>query len=153
MGKINLQYAHHAISVMHMDESVQWYKSVFDADVMRDYFMEFVDCRIVLLQAGGAVFELFEYMGEGKKPVPEYRLESRRDLRTGGTKHICYTVNLPEFYRQKIVPLGIEIDHGPEALGNDWMMFIKDIDGVLFELVDIDGVIREPDAFDGVPCK
>ena len=59
---------------------------------------------------------------------------------------------LQQTNREKLLPNAVEIDHGPERMGNNWLMFIRDPDGVLYELWDVDGAVRDPHAFDGVPC-
>ena len=148
MKKVDLKYVHQGISVFNMDESVEWYKKIFDAEVLRDYIHEYVNCRIVLLKAGEAFFELLEYLGADKEPIPENRRDSRLDLRIGGTKHVCYSVeSMPDFFREKVIPYNVEIDNGPRREKDNYMAFIRDNSGICIELYDIGGAIREPDAF------
>ena len=153
MDRVKLRFEHVGVSVRDLDVSRAWYEKVFDARFDREEYMEPLNCRIVHMYAeGGVHFELFRYLGEDRKDTPRDRYSSVLDLRTGGTKHTCFCLELPSFYREKLLPNAVEIDHGPERMGNNWLMFIRDPDGVLYELWDVDGAVRDPHAFDGVPC-
>ncbi len=153
MGNNPLKFEHQGISVKNLEASIDWYKKVFDAEVIWKKYMDFLDCNIAYLKIDNDVYlEIFEYMGEDKKPTPPERLSSITDLRTGGTKHCCYSLDLPKFYRERVLPYNIEINHGPEREDDNWLMFIKDPDGVLYEFWDVGGYIRDPHAFDGVEC-
>ncbi len=154
MEKVTLKFEHQGISVRDLDASVAWYQKVFDAEIIWRKYMDFLDCNIVYLKIANEVYiEVFQYMGADRKETPEERLNSITDLRTGGNKHVCYSLNLPEFYKNKIVPYNIHIDHGPEREGDNWLMFIRDPDGVLYEFWDVGGYVRDPHAFDGVECR
>lgn len=157
MERFGFKYVHQGISVENMDLSVEWYAKVFNAKVISDeYSDDFgapLKCRVVHMIAEDIHFELFEYLGSEKKTVPKESRDSVTDLRTCGNKHICYEVNMPAFVREKVVPNQVWIDHGPERQGDNWQMFIRDINGILYEFHDIGGAVREPHAFDDFPCK
>ena len=157
MKKLSIQFVHHAIAVENMEESIQWYKKVFDATVIFDQLSsEFgapLNSRVVILKADEVQFELFEYLGEDKQPVPDLSLDSTTDPRICGNKHCCYNVDLERFVKERVIPYDIYIDHGPERQVDNWQLFIRDPNGVLFELYDIDGAKRNPHAFDDFPCK
>lgn len=156
-GKIGLKYAHQGISVENMDESIRWYEKVFGGRVISDEhsddFGAPLNCRVVHMLAEGIHLELFEYMGQGKQPVAEISRNSVTDLQVCGNKHICYEVNIPEFVRERVVPNNVWIDHGPERQGDNWQLFIRDLNGILYEFHDIGGAARDPHAFDDFPCK
>mgnify|MGYP004691103219 CR=1 FL=1 len=147
--RLNFVYNHHAISVTDIEKSIEWYEKVFDGKVVSRDDNKPLQCLVAFVECGGAMLELFEYYGEGKRPTPPERRESMEDLRTGGTKHVCYETNLPRFFNEKVDVYNVDIDYGPGDRGNgDWFCFIKDPDGILYELFDIGGQTREPHAFD-----
>jgi len=157
MGELEMRYAHQGICVENMDESIEWYKRIFNAQVVSDELSEDfgapLNCRIVHMLVEMAHFELFEYLGEDGKKVPKESRNSVTDLKTCGNKHVCYEINIPRFIKEKIVPNQVWIDHGPEKQGDNWQLFIRDLNGVLYEFHDIGGALREPDAFNEFPCK
>ncbi len=158
MGRIEVKYAHQGLSVTDMDASIEWYGKVFDAVVESDEnsadFGAPLNCRVVhMTTEGGAHWELFQYLGDDMVLVPERSRSSVTDLQINGNKHCCYSLNIPEFVRERVIPYDIYIDHGPERQGDNWQMFIRDPDGILFELHDYGGALREPNAFDDFPCK
>ncbi len=156
METLTLKFAHQGIAVEDMEESIKWYSDVFDAKVIMDCLSsEFgapLNCRVVMMEAGDVQFELFKYLGEAV-PTPEIDRNSVTTLKNCGNKHVCYYVNIPRFVKEKVVPFNVSIDHGPEKQGENWMMFICDPNGVLYEFHDLGGAVREPDAFDDFPCK
>lgn len=157
MKDLGLKYAHQGISVEDMDASIAWYEKVFNARVISDEhsddFGAPLNCRVVHMLAEDIHLELFQYQGPDKKPVPQEARDSVTDLRTCGSKHICYEVNIPRFVKEKVVPNHVWIDHGPERQGDNWQLFIRDLNGILYEFHDIGGGAREPHAFDDFPCK
>ena len=158
MERLYVQYAHQGLSVSDMDASIAWYGKVFDAVVESDEnsadFGAPLNCRVVhMTAAGGAHWELFQYLGEEMVPVPARSRDSVTDLQINGNKHCCYALDIPRFVRERVIPYDIYVDHGPERQGANWQMFIRDPDGILFELHDYGGAEREPHAFDDYPCK
>lgn len=155
--KMVLKYAHQGIAIENMEESIRWYKNVFDAKVISDElsadFGAPLNCRVVHMISSEVHFELFEYLGADKKSVPEENRDSVTDLKVCGNKHLCYEINIPKFVKEKILPNKVWIDHGPEKQGDNWQLFIRDLNGILYEFHDIGGAKREPDAFEGFPCK
>ena len=158
MEKLTVKYAHQGLSVRDMDESIDWYRRVFGAEVISDEnssdFGAPLNCRVVhMVMEGGAHFELFQYLGEDMQPVPPLSWSSVTDLRINGNKHCCYEIDIPRFVRERVVPNDVFIDHGPERQGENWQMFIRDPNGIVFEFHDYGGALRDPHAFDDFPCK
>jgi|GEM_PF-1307114 len=155
--KMGLKYAHQGICVENMEASIEWYQKIFNAQVVSDELSEDfgapLNCRVVHMISEGAHFELFEYLGRDGQKVPKAARNSVADLKICGNKHVCYEINIPRFVKEKVVPNQVWIDHGPEKQGDNWQLFIMDLNGILYEFHDVGGVIREPDAFDGFPCK
>lgn len=150
---MKVKFVHHGISVSNMDVSIEWYRRIFDAEVIFDELSEnfgasVLNCRVVIMQADEVQFELFEYKGTDGRPGSKLCGNSITDLRVIGNKHNCYNVDLPEFVRRKVIPCHVLIDNGPVRQGNNWQMFIRDPDNIVIELYDIDGYIRDPHAFD-----
>lgn len=146
--KLKIKFLHQGITVEDLDASIKWYENVFDVTKTQDTVLEQLNCRMAMLENGDVQFELFQYLGDDGRPVPPERRESMSDLKTGGTKHVCYQVHMPTFFEEKVDKYNVDIDYGPGREGDNWIAFIKDPNGVLFELHDIGGYVREPHAFD-----
>lgn len=150
------KFAHQGIGVENMEESIKWYENVFNAKVTLDIMSSEIgaplNCRIVMMQSEGLSFELFEYQGK-ITPVEEINRSSVTILQSCGSKHVCYEANLPRFVKEKVVPNNVWIDHGPEKQGDNWLLFITDPNGVIYEFHDYGGAVRDPHAFDEFPCK
>jgi len=156
-GKLQISFVHHAISVENMDESIKWYKAMFDAEIYFDkHSSEFgapLHSRVVIMKADQVEFELFEYEGDDRQPVPEICRDSTTDMRVCGNKHTCFNVDMKKFLFERVVPNNVYIDHGPERQGDNWQLFIRDPNGIQMEFYDIGGAARDPSAFDNFPCK
>ena len=76
--------------------------------------------------------ELFEY--QEPKDIPEDRLTPNTDLQTVGTKHLALEVQDFDGLKAKLVANGVDIAHEVRMDG-DAVMFIRDLNGVLIELI------------------
>ena len=154
---MKVQFCHHGIGVENMEESIDWYRRMFDAQVIFDqHSSEFgapLNCRVVIMQADEVQFELFEYLGEDRQLVPPVCRDSVTDLRMCGNKHDCFNVDLVDFVYNRVLPNNVFINFGPNRQDDNWQLFILDPNGIVIELYDIGGAKRNPHAFDDFPCK
>lgn len=123
---------HIALTVRDMDESVAWYRSVFDAEVVERYSKH--DMEIAHIKIGNARLELFS-SGVTAESLPEYRKSLQSDIRVVGTKHICLETDsldaLMEKLKKQNVKFATEVDTA--GFGGRYV-FIQDPNGILIEL-------------------
>ena len=128
---------HAGISVYDMRQSLAWYAENLGFQLLRDDgFVPGLDARICFMGKDGFELELFEY--KAPKPLPEDRLAPNTDLQTVGTKHIAFAVRGMDALKAALVKKGVEIAHETEMNG-DHVMFIRDCNGVLIELIETEG--------------
>lgn len=132
-GKNITKVLHTGISVYNMDESVAWYEKNLGFKVVKDQgFVPPLKAKIVFLEKDGYQLELFEY--EAPKKMPEDRLNPNTDLQTVGTKHVAFAVDNMEEIKSDLLKENVEIAHEVH-MGEDSVMFIRDCNGVLIELI------------------
>lgn len=124
---------HVGISVKNMEASLQWYEKNLGFHLAADDgFVPPLGARICFVQNGDFQLELFEY--QEPKPLPPQRLTPNSDLQTIGTKHVAFEVADMEQIKAHLTHNGVDIAHEVEMNGNR-VMFIRDCDGVLIELI------------------
>ncbi|MBQ9980269.1 MAG: VOC family protein [Oscillospiraceae bacterium] len=130
---------HHAISVADAEASAKWYNEIFGFTTVSDTVAAHLNARKIMMELDGFQLEIFQYLGDDAKCVPEDRLNPNDDLKTYGTKHVAYQVeNLRELTAELNVK-GVRIVKGPVPNGNDLLTFILDNSDVLIELMEIGG--------------
>lgn len=124
---------HVGISVCSMERSIKWYKEVLGFRLVKDDgYLPPLEARICFLEREGFQLELFEY--KTPIPIPAGRLTPNTDLQTVGTKHVAFQVDDMAAMKSHLLAHGVDIAH-EVRMGADHVMFIRDPDGVLIELV------------------
>lgn len=124
---------HTGISVYNMEESVAWYQKNLGFEVVKDDgYVPPLKAKIVFLEKAGYQLELFEY--DEPKQMPEDRKVPNLDLQTVGTKHVAFAVDDMDAVKAVFVENGVDIAH-EVRMGADAVMFIRDCNGVLIELI------------------
>lgn len=134
-----LKPLHHAISVPDADASIAWYSEIFGFRLLSDEVAAHLNARKVMMELDGFQLEIFQYLGEGGKPVPADRLHPNDDLKTCGTKHVAYAVENLRDLTATLSAKGVTIVKGPVPNGPDLLTFILDNSGVLIELMELGG--------------
>ncbi|MCD8301018.1 MAG: VOC family protein [Clostridiales bacterium] len=134
MATSNIKQAlHTGISVYNMQESLEWYKKNLGFELVKDDgYTPPLKAKICFIEHDGYQIELFEY--DDPKPIPEDRLMPNTDLQTVGTKHLALAVDDMEAVKKDFVANGVDIAHEVH-MGADSVMFIRDCNGVLIELI------------------
>ena len=125
---------HTGISVSDMERSLKWYKDVLGFEPTgKDFYAPPLGARIAFIRGlGGYEIELFQY--DAPKAIPEDRLKPNSDLQTIDTKHVAFQVSDMAGFKAKAVAYGVDIAHEVTMCGES-VMFIRDPDGVLVELI------------------
>ena len=134
MSKNVTKVLHVGISVSDMERSLKWYKDVLGFDeCYKDDYVPPLGARICFIRGcGGYEIELFQY--DAPKAIPEYRKMPNSDLQTIGTKHVAFQVKDMAGFKEKYLAYGGDIAHEVTMCGES-VMFIRDPDGVLVELI------------------
>ena len=133
MSKNIIKALHTGISVYNMEESVKWYTEVLGFSVTKDMgWVPPLKAKIVFVAKCGYEIELFEY--DEPKQMPEDRKVPNLDLQTLVTKHVAFAVDNMEEFKAHIVAHNVDIAH-EVRMGEDAVMFIRDINGVLIEFI------------------
>ena len=128
-----IKVLHTGISVYNMEESVKWYTEVLGFTVTKpSEWIPPLKAKIAFLEKCGYEVELFEY--DEPKQMPEDRKVPNLDLQTVGTKHVAFAVDDMDEFKAHCVAHNVDIAH-EVRMGNDAVMFIRDINGVLIEFI------------------
>ena len=139
---LDLTPLHQGISVPDVDAAVCWYRDVFGFEVVSEEFAPPLNCRIVFLEKDGFQLELFQYMGEDGKPLPEERKTPNEDIKTCGTKHVAYGVSNMAETVAHLQEKQVDIAMGPFPMNGDLVCFIRDNSGTLIELIEQNAMNR-----------
>jgi len=132
MDGIEYWHDHAAVSVPHLDESVDWYCRMLGFAVEKRIGLESLQARVAVLINGGLRIEIFEV--PGARPASEDRAMPDGDLRTFGNKHVAFATADIEGVHAQLVERGADIvwmrkfDFGTN-------IFLRDNAGNLIEIV------------------
>ena len=125
---------HYAISVGNIEKSVAFYEKL-EFQVIRDYQAEDGSVRIVHMQNGGFILELFCYPDSAK--LPAFVKTVKDDLLVKGAKHFALQVKDVEKAAEYVVEAGLTDEKpvvAPGRLGRPYF-FLKDPDGIFVEVI------------------
>ena len=111
--------------MLYMEEDI--YCGMFDSGILRKNAARSQDRQVTCYE-----IELFQY--DSPKAIPEDRKMPNSDLQTIGTKHLAIQVADMAGFKEKAVAYGVDIAHEVTMTGES-VMFIRDPDGVLVELI------------------
>lgn len=123
---------HTGISVLNMDEALNWYQENLDFALVNDNYVEPLHARICFIKKGDYQIELFQY--DFPKPLPDSRRMPNDDLQTVGTKHVAFEVDNMAEMKERLLKNHVDIAHEVMMEGDN-VMFIRDNSGVLIELI------------------
>lgn len=126
---------HYAISVSDADRSIAFYQKL-EFGVIKDWSAPDSSVRIVHMESGGIILELFCYREH--ENTPEFVKSLTRDLQVNGSKHMGLGVHNLKEAAGYLVKAGV-VEKEPEIvkgrLGRDYF-FIKDPDGIFVEIIE-----------------
>lgn len=132
------QLDHYAISVGDADRSIAFYQKL-EFEVVRDWSAPDGSVRIVHMEQGGVLLELFCYREH--ENTPEFVEELAGDLQVNGSKHMGLGAGSLKEAAEYLVKAGV-VEKKPEIvkgrLGRDYF-FIKDPDGIFVEIIESRG--------------
>ncbi len=128
-----MKYFHTAISVNNLEESIDFYKSVFDLEFQSEAERKDIKVKIVNLKdENHNVIELFEHAD----PMPLH--EDLMDFQKVGIKHIAFVVENLEEAIVKAVAHGAKILWPiQDGITIKRLAFISDPNGIPVELVEL----------------
>ncbi len=130
-----MRLGHIALSVSDLSQSVQFYRRFFGLRTTNTYAYPDRGFSIVMMRKEGLVLELFEFRKH--KPLPAYRRELDRDLRTLGVKHFSVEVDRIRPVYSKFLKAGVAMATPLRSFDNGARyFFIKDPDGILIEIME-----------------
>lgn len=127
-----LSVHHVGVSVPDIDASIAWYGKMFGFTLEMRQHLPLIPAEIAFLRRGALRIELFQV--NGAATLPPDRREPNLDVRTHGTKHLCYGVNDVPGTVFRLRSLGAEIVFEKTINGTP-MAFIRDNAGNLIELI------------------
>lgn len=127
---------HQGITVPDVEAAADWYRDVFQFELVRDELVPALNCRIIFLRSGAFELELFQYLGPDGKPLPEERRLPNEDIKTCGTKHVAYRVESMAEMAAHLRRKRVDIAAGPFPMNGDTVCFIRDNSGTLIELIE-----------------
>jgi methylmalonyl-CoA/ethylmalonyl-CoA epimerase len=135
MNRIELRPLHCGISVSSLAEAVEWFERVLGFELDREADMGHLGFKIAFVRSGDFQIELFEH-SESKPAPPDSRIPDD-DLRTQGTKHMCFQVEDISRMVEHFKANGVSIAMGPmRAAGLD-VVFVHGPDDVLIEFAQV----------------
>jgi lactoylglutathione lyase len=114
-----MKFGHIGIKVLDMDRSMEFYKNVFSATVIKDYV--YSDMRLVFLEVGGTVIEL---VGEA----------GNRERTAGPIDHLAFKVDSLEGKMNLLDKFNIKYSE-PRTVGTAKIIFFDGPDNESFEFV------------------
>ncbi|MFZ2886629.1 MAG: VOC family protein [Minisyncoccia bacterium] len=126
---------HVALTVNNIEESIEWYKQVFNAEVIHSYEKD--GRQIAHVRIGEAQVEFFAFK-DGAEALPDYSKELQTDLRVVGTKHFCLAVEDLESTMAELSQKGavFATDVRTAGFGGRYV-FVKDCNDILIELYEV----------------
>lgn len=133
--KSMFNFNHVTLSVDNLENTLKFYQ-LFGFEKYKEYHDDCVD--IVMLKLGNMVLEIFHYIENIE--LPDHSKDLSVDLKTIGNKHFgigVKDINLAKKFVQdnKLTDSEITITKG--RLGKQYF-FIKDPNGILFEIIEED---------------
>ena len=131
---------HFGISVPDLDAAVAWYGRMLGFTLEQQLHIEKIPARIAFVRRDQYRIEIFEVPGAA--PLPDERREPNLDLRTHGTKHMCFEVPDVSAAVAALRDAGADIAFELKVDGNP-TAFIRDVSGNLIELLEPFAVDRD----------
>ncbi len=127
-----LRALHVGLSVSDMERSIRWYGEMLGFVPVSDCEMPALDSRVVFLRSGSFELELFRH--HSTLPLPPQRREPNEDIRTQGTKHLCFACPDVPGLLAELRRKGADVVFEQVIKGKP-MGFVRDPDGILIEFI------------------
>jgi glyoxylase I family protein len=138
---------HTSFTVSDMERSVAFYRDILGMKVVRDSVQagaEFkgettdnltncpgTELHIVFLSINERLIELVQYTPEGKSLMDNKTSDT-------GSAHVCFQMeNIQAFYK-KLSAHKVRMHCTPQNLGGVWVMYFRDPDGIVLEVMQGD---------------
>ena len=135
MNGLELRPLHCGISVSSLAEAVGWFERVLGFEFVREVDMGHLGFKIAFVRSGDFQIELFEH--SRSKPAPPESRVPDEDLRTQGTKHICFQVRDLSQMVEHLRASGVGIAMGPMPAAGLNVVVIHGPDNVLIEFAEV----------------
>jgi len=138
---------HTSFTVNDMERSVTFYRDILGMKVVWDSLQAGVrfkgpiadnltncpgtELHIVFLSINERLIELVEYTPKGKS------LEDNKASDTGSA-HICFQTENIQGLHKKLSENGVRLHCSPQNLGGVWVMYFRDPDGIILEVMQGD---------------
>jgi len=138
---------HTSFTVNDMERSVTFYRDILGMKVVWDSLQAGVqfkgpiadnltncpgtELHIVFLSINERLVELVEYTPKGKS------LEDNKASDTGSA-HICFQTDDIQGLHKKLSENGVRLHCSPQNLGGVWVMYFRDPDGIILEVMQGD---------------
>lgn len=134
LGVVGPLRPHHlGISVPDLEDAVAWYGRMLGFEVERRLDIDKIPARIAFLRRQDFRLEIFEVMGAS--PLSPERRIPNLDLKTHGTKHLCFEVPDVPAAVSAVRLQGADIALELVVNGNP-TAFVRDCAGNLIELLE-----------------
>ncbi len=139
--ELKLKLHHGGIAVPDLDASVAWYREILGFEVEARFTIPHIPAEVAMLRHGDIRIELFQ---ASRAPVVTSASDPSQDVRTPGTKHVCFAVKdvyaTAERFRQAGVDIVFVRDFDFDGYKGS-TMYVRDNSGILIEF------IKQPELF------
>ena len=134
MAKIELLPYHCGLSVGDLDEAIAWFERVlgFELDRREDFLAD-QGIHIAFVRNGDFFLELFPH--DESQPAPPERGIPNEDIRTRGTKHMCFLISDMEALLSHFRAHDVRVVLGPFEAPGSVACFIHGPDEILIEVI------------------
>ncbi len=130
----NISPLHCGISVSNLEACIEWFGRVLDFEVVSRDSIPAAGFDLAFLRNGDFEIELFQCYEY--KEMSEERKVPNLDLKTLGTKHICFAVDNLDALVETFNENDVEIVQGPEHLIGNYYCFIHGPNDILIEFIE-----------------
>lgn len=124
-----MRFHHIGITVNNLDESLEFYKSLFGFKEVKRFTKDGWDGEAIILKLGKIKLELFYFNN------PNPKKDDYSDLKTIGIKHFGLVVkNIDKIY-QRLKSNNIDIDEPQAGTTCEKFCFLRDPNGISIELI------------------
>lgn len=128
-----LKPLHTGISVRNLDEAIDWYNKVLGFELVFKKDFSMLSSNIAFIRLKDFEIELFEHYDT--QPTPAERRVPQEDIKTQGTKHICFNTDDIDALFTDFKSKDVDIVFGPQTMEDTSMGFIRDPSGCLIEFI------------------
>lgn len=125
---------HCGMSVSDLDASIRWFHDILGFEEVSRSELPDVGFRLAFLRNGAFEVELFQCYEF--KPLPEERKMPNDDVKTLGTKHICFAVDNLDKLADHCRANGVDFAMEPFHLLGNYACFIHGPDDILIEFIE-----------------